>query len=144
MKTSVPGPRVPSPFIKGLLSAFVRRRKAIKYQLETFEPSFGIEEDEKGSELQLLQVEAATAEGPPTQISLKVWEHGEMWFRLCKPGASRIGGWVFNESFRGTAANLEGRKLVKLYEESLLAAFAPRDGAELRERILKIWTGYIC
>lgn len=140
---SHPGPLVPSPFMSDLLRAFIRRRKAIKHNLRSFDIVLELDGDcgDEDPEMQLLRVEATTPERPSAQISLKIWEGGDTWYRLCRPGPRGQGGWAFNESFRGSTANLTGSDLVELFEKSLPAVHGSRDGDSLRERIKKAWGG---
>lgn len=139
MRPSPQGPRVPSPFVAELLAAFLRRRKAIKYRLKSFEPRLEVEAGDDGEELQLLHVEARTGGGPESQISLKVWEDGELWFQACRPGPRRQGGWAFLESFHGSVGELRGPGVVKLFEESLTPIGLFPAGGDIGAQLRRIW-----
>lgn len=138
------GPVVPKPFLNQLLGAFTRRRKAIKYHVQDFSlelDSETVDDEEEGLQLQLVRVQVTQLGARGTRVSFHVWEDGEAWLLLCKAEPKRIGGWFFNETFRGSVEELSGSQIVELFEKTLFIGSSSSSGSDLRQRITEVWQG---
>lgn len=137
-------PREPCSFSRDVLGAFYRRQKAIKYRSRTFEIVFGADEEENADgsteEVQLICINSATMDTPPTRTRLKLWADGELWLWIGRSGPRKQGGWDLNETFRGNVANMEGRKIVERYE-AMQKALGTEGSAESdpKATISAIW-----
>jgi hypothetical protein len=107
MRTDEPlWPRFDAPVLQGIVSAFLRRRKAIRYH----------------SELSCERELSKTANGASERLNFdlqpdngnlrfSVWDDGVMWLRFCVPGSGRNSGWAFMDEFHGSTTHRSGSPL---------------------------------
>ena len=129
-------PTFDSSLLQSVASAFLRRRKTMRYQAGLFcEKEFG--ETDRGTS-ERLNFDLHPGNG---DLRLSVWEDGVMWLRLCVSGSGRNSGWAFMEDFHGSINDVSPETLVAMIEKTIATRFRPEssDPTEYREQLRTIW-----
>ena len=129
-------PTFDSTLLQEVVSAFARRRKAIRYKSGL---SCEREFSETGSGAwERLNVDLQPGIG---DLRLSVWEDGVMWLRLCMPGTGRNSGWAFMDEFHGSINDISPETVVAMIENTIAEPFRAESSApmEYRERLRMIW-----
>jgi hypothetical protein len=113
-------PLFDTPLLRDVASAFVVRRKAIRYQAGW---SCGREFSEaSGGTSERLNLDLRPGGG---DLRVSVWGDGELWVRLCVAGPGRNAGWAFLDQFRGSVLDVSPAALVSMVEATIAGPFRP-------------------
>ena len=104
-------PEASSGFIQKLLQAFKSRSKAIKHAVVGWTISLNLDD---GAER--LDQDFVNSQGHI--IRLTAWQDGVMWFRTCKSGPRKLGGWEFSFAFHLFVDDQPVPNIVKAFERS--------------------------
>jgi hypothetical protein len=133
-------PAFDAPLLQGVVSAFLRRRKAIRYRAEMLSCEREFSETGCGA-WERLNFDLCPGYG---QLRLSVWDDGTMWLRLCVAGFGRNSGWIFKEEFHGSINDVSPEALLGMIEHTIAEPFLPgyaeySDPIEYRRRLWTIW-----
>ena len=123
-------PPVTSLQIRRVIDAFQRRAKTIKQSLTGWTCSYDISDGER------LDLDFETL--ARTSIRLTLWGDGPMWFRACRPGARRHGGWAFVWAFHADWSNSSAEQIVEMFEASLYYCDTPSPESE--QDLMRVWS----
>lgn len=140
MKNGPLGPVGLSQRLRAVLAELSSRQKAIKYRLQDF--SHEVEGDiENGAPFHRLNIDALLSGGRPTGVRLSIWDDGQMWLRVAKPGPASRGGWTFLDSFHGSVSDMGAGRVVQLLELTLNASrgISEKSINSLPMRLREIW-----
>jgi hypothetical protein len=129
-------PAFDSSLLQDVAAAFLRRRKAIRYQAAlSCEREFS---ETAHAVLERLNLDVRPGRG---DLRLTIWEDGVMWLRLCVANRGRNTGWAFNDQFHGVIHDLSPEALVVMVEATIAEPFDPgsADPENYRERLWTIW-----
>ena len=124
-------PAFDAPLLRDVASAFLSRRKALRYQA-------GLACGRDFSE---------TAEGVPERfnldlrggrVRLSVWADGGLSLSVGVPGRGRHSGWSFQDSFHGGMCDVSAWALVGMVEATLALPLG-EDPPRERERLRQLW-----
>jgi hypothetical protein len=131
-----PWPTFDSSLLQGVVIAFTRRSKAIRYRA-------GLSREREFSETGSGAFERLNLDLRPGigDLRLSVWEDGVMWLRLCVAGTGRNSGWTFMDEFHGSVNDVSPEAVVAMIESTIGEPFRPESSnqAEYRERLRMIW-----
>jgi hypothetical protein len=122
-----------APLLAGIATAFLHRRKALRYD--------GILQCERDfSELPNRVFERLNIDyRNGIQLRLSVWEDGQIWFRACIPRRGRDGGWAFLHHFHGVVNGVPGEEITQLFEESCLLYYWKETENDRAVRLRALW-----
>jgi hypothetical protein len=129
-------PAFASSLLQAVAAAFLRRRKAIRYQAAlSCEREFS---ETALAVLERLNLDVRRGRG---DLRLTIWEDGIMWLRLCVASRGRNAGWAFNDQVRGVIHDVSPEVLVAMVEATISEPFDPgsSDAEKYRERLWIIW-----
>jgi hypothetical protein len=129
-------PAFDAPLLRAVAEAFLRRRRAIRYQAGlSCEREFNEGPDGSAERLNLDLCLGRSS------MRLSVWEDGGMWLRLCVPGPGRECGWVFLDQFHGDICDVSPAALVGMVEATIAKPFQAEKSHPLsyREWLRMIW-----
>jgi hypothetical protein len=129
-------PSFGAPLLQEVARAFLRRRKALRYQAGlTCGREFS--ETPQGS-MERLNLDLRQG---PADLRLSLWADGVLFLRLCVKGPGRNSGWAFLDSFHGDVQDVSAAALVGLVEATLAEPFevGRSDQREYRERWRQTW-----
>ena len=105
-------PTLDAPLLRDVASAFLSRRKALRYQAGL---SCGREFSETaGGVLERFNLDLWGG-----RVRLSVWADGGLWLLVCVPGQGRHSGWSFQDSFHGGMCDVSAQALVGMVEATL-------------------------
>lgn len=109
--TTVSIPVFESEFLCGVVEAFERRGKAIRYH-GRLQYSRAVEDAGERLNVDFANLAAV-------RIRLSIWQDGIIWLGVTKPGARREGGWLLNLGFHSQAAGSSGPEICRRFEQTL-------------------------
>ncbi len=129
-------PDVDAPMLQAVVDAFRKRSKAIRYQFRHLECTREFEESSRGT-LERLNIDSRLLNS--TMIRLSIWPDGCLWYRICRPGPRKAGGWEVNVSFFGDSKECGPLMLRDLFEKSGSLAYAATDNPSAAQNLEEIW-----
>jgi hypothetical protein len=120
-------PTFDAPLLRGVASAFLSRRKPLRYQ-------DGLRRGREFSETAGGVWERFDLDLRGGHIRLSVWADGGLWVSVCVPGRGRHTGW----SFHGDMRDVSPHALVGMVEATLALPFG-EDPPRERERLRDLW-----
>lgn len=129
--SSAEWPAFDAPLLRDVASAFLRRRKAIRYKA-------GLCCEREFSETAAGTFERLNLGLRGGQVRLSVWADGAMWLSVCVKSRGRNSGWRFADSFHGTVRDVSAAALVGMTESTLALTFGADVPGE-REQLRRVW-----
>jgi hypothetical protein len=125
-------PAFDAPLLRDVASAFLARRKAIRYQA-------GLSCGRDFSETSEGVWERFNLDLGGGRVRLSVWADGSLWLSVCVPGRGRNAGWSLLDSFHGGMSDVSARALVGMVEATLALPLG-EDPPRERERLRQLWS----
>ena len=122
-------PTFDAPLLRDIASAFLSRRKALRYQA-------GLSCGREFSETAGGVWERFNLDLRGGRVRLSVWADGGLWVSVCVPGQGRHGGWSFLDSFHGHMQDVSAPALVGMVESTLALPFGEDPARERLRRLL--------
>jgi hypothetical protein len=122
-------PTFDAPLLREIAAAFLRRRKAIAYQV-------GLSCQREFSESADGAVERLNLDAGDLRLS--AWSDGVMWLAVCVRGFGRGAGWAFKDTFHGDVQDVSAEALVGMVETTLALTFGADPDKE-RQQVRRVW-----
>jgi hypothetical protein len=127
-------PTFDAPLIQDVVAAFLRRRKAIAYQVRACATSLSCSRE--FSESPMSATERLNLDAGPLRLS--VWADGAAWVSVCVRGAGHNAGWKFKDSFHGSTLDVSAEAVVGMAEATLSLRFGTEAHLN-REHLRTVW-----
>ena len=122
-------PSFDAPLLGDIAVAFLRRRKAIRY-------NGGLKCAREFTETGAGAIERLDLETGP--VRLNVWADGALSLSVRVRGAGRNAGWSFADQFHGEVNDVSATAVVRMVEATLRISFGTDQLAE-REQLRRLW-----
>ena len=104
-------PVAQADILQSIVCELRTRAKGFKYNLKRWSIDVS-------RELEVERLDIETVDLFCHQSCLSVWSTGDMWFRLCKPGPRKFGGWEQNFAFQLWTSHNQPAKLVQTFKRT--------------------------